>query len=118
MTPSVNTLPAGKYTVKLALSGYREYVKKATVKNGQTATVDATLKAIPVGTLVVNSDPAGVSVSLNGGAKGNTPLTLANLPVRKYTVQLSLTGYKNYKKKVNVRNGQETSVDAKLKPIK
>jgi len=117
LTPAtISGLSAGKYSVKLTLSGYRDYVKTVTVRNGQTASVAATLKSIPAGTLTVNSVPAGASVTLNGEAKGTTPLTLTNLPVRKYTVQLTLTGYKNFKKVVKVKNGQETTVNARLKP--
>jgi serine/threonine protein kinase len=45
------------------------------------------------GTLVVRSTPSGAGVTLNGRWRGRTPLTLADLPFRRYDVRVVQPGF-------------------------
>jgi hypothetical protein len=114
----VVNIALGKYQLKVTLPGFRDAVKKVTMVRGRTTSANVKLTPIPVGGLSVTSVPDGAAVLLNGEEKGVTPLSLSNIVAKRYTLQLTKTGYKNYKKVVVVRNGQVTTVNAKLKPIK
>jgi TonB family protein len=49
--------------------------------------------AVPLGVLRVETEPPGASVTLNGEARGVTPLDIADLPLGSYEVKLELKGY-------------------------
>jgi hypothetical protein len=49
--------------------------------------------AASTGTLVVRSTPSGAGVTLNGRWRGRTPLTLADLPFRRYDVRVVQPGF-------------------------
>ena len=47
----------------------------------------------PLGTLLVESEPAGALVSVNGEERGETPLRLSDLPFGSYDVRVERKGY-------------------------
>jgi hypothetical protein len=71
-------------------------------------TTPATLgkPAVTTGSLIVDSRPAGASVSINGKPSGVTPLTVSDLPPGEYRIQLSLPGYRNFAATVRVVAGE------------
>ncbi len=59
-----------------------------------SATPVAELPELPtVGTLLVESEPSGAEVSVDGEARGTTPLELGELPFGEHEVKLTLKGY-------------------------
>jgi hypothetical protein len=68
------------------------------------------------GTLQINSNPQGATVSVNGTEFGQTPMTITNVPEGDYLVQLSLTGYQPWQQSVHVTADQTTQVNATLTP--
>jgi hypothetical protein len=68
------------------------------------------------GTLVINSNPQGATVSVSGTEFGQTPMTIENVPEGDYQVQLTLTGYETCQQNVHVTAGQTTQVNATLTP--
>jgi hypothetical protein len=67
--------------------------------------------------LVLDSDPTGAKVTLNGVDKGTTPCTLERIPGGEATLQLALTGYEPYEQALKLAAGQTEQVKAVLKPI-
>ena len=65
--------------------------------------------------LSVSSEPSGAAVSVNGVAKGNTPLTLGLYPGT-YTVVITLAGYRDYTTTVTLKDSDRVAVDAQLQP--
>jgi hypothetical protein len=57
------------------------------------STAAAPPPAASTGTLVVRSTPSGAGVTLNGRWRGRTPLTLADLPFRRYDVRVVQPGF-------------------------
>jgi len=49
--------------------------------------------AAPTGRLLVRSTPAGAQVAVNGEPRGQTPLTLREMPLGSYTIRLTRDGY-------------------------
>jgi hypothetical protein len=57
---------------------------------------------------LVESRPAGATVSVDGRVVGQTPLRALALSPGSYTVRLALEGYKTVTTTVVVRAGQQT----------
>lgn len=55
-----------------------------------------------LGSMRVDSQPSGAAVSVNGEARGVTPVALADLPLGTYEVKLDLKGYEAAKQSVTL----------------
>ena len=67
------------------------------------------------GSIQVNSKP-DAQVFLDGEQQGETPLTLAKVPIGSYVLKLSREGYKDLRQTVYVNKGETTKVAGELKP--
>jgi serine/threonine-protein kinase len=69
----------------------------------------------PPGKLLIRSTPSGARVSINGRARGRTPLILRDMPLRVLTVTVSQSGYKPNEQRVALSAARPTAtVEAKL----
>lgn len=68
------------------------------------------------GSLVVTSTPAGAQVSVNGVARGRTPVVIRNVPAGSRVVRLDLEGYRRWSWAVTVAGQARTPVSVKLQP--
>ncbi|WP_048145600.1 PEGA domain-containing protein [Methanoplanus limicola] len=107
-------LSVGSHTVNLTLSGYENSSKVVDVTVDNTTLADFTLVR-KAGTLQVNSTPSGASISLNGIDTGKTTnWTFADQSVGSYTVNVTLSGYVNSSKVVDVTPDNTTLADFTL----
>ncbi len=67
-----------------------------------------------LGTLGVESEPAGAAVSLNGEARGVTPLNLSDLALGEYEVKVEAKGFLPFTQKVTLGDAQPVQVRATL----
>ena len=117
-TPSKIALPAGQHTLELRLDGATRSFS-LNVDAGTTVSHYIELATAPVtpivstGTLEVASDPPGAQVSVDGAAKGRTPLTLPNLLPGEHVVAIS-NGSETINRRVAVTAGNTASVFAAL----
>ncbi|PIX44036.1 MAG: hypothetical protein COZ57_18100, partial [Armatimonadetes bacterium CG_4_8_14_3_um_filter_66_20] len=93
------------------------------VAAGQTAAVNATLTPaappdmLALGSLSVNSSPAGAAVFLDGAATGQlTPAILAQVSAGAHSVMLRKNGYAEVTTSVAIISGQRTMVNEVLTP--
>lgn len=70
--------------------------------------------ADPNGRLIVNSDPAGASVTVDGNNLGTTPLAAQKLRTGDHELLLNKAGYVEVKRTEQLRARQSDSVDAAL----
>ncbi|TAJ43446.1 hypothetical protein CUJ86_10645, partial [Methanofollis fontis] len=90
---TLSSIPAGTYNVSAAKSGYDTGYQSITLAGDETASVNFTLVQ-QVGTLQVNSTPAGALISINGSSTGNyTNATFSNYLPGTYNVTVELDGY-------------------------
>jgi hypothetical protein len=100
-------------------------VKVATVKPQATfqkipqvtaipSTGETTAQLSPI--LSVSSIPSGAVVSVNGAAKGKSPLTLGLNPGT-YTVVISQSGFQDYTTTVILKDRSKIAIDARLQPV-
>jgi formylglycine-generating enzyme required for sulfatase activity len=71
----------------------------------------------PTATLVVDSDPPGARVRLNGGDVGKTPITIPQLVGGNYTLQADKAGHTSESKKLFLIAGQKRTVKLILDPL-
>ena len=68
------------------------------------------------GSLLVESDPQGAEVSINGVAQGRTPLVIRDLGAGSRVVRLELPGYERWSWAVAVVANKRTPLTVKLRP--
>ncbi len=81
------------YAIEGRLAGHRNAEQVVTVATGQTATV--TLPAlIPItGSLNIDYEPVGASITIDGTASGTTPAVIDNLLVGTHSVTIAADGH-------------------------
>jgi len=117
-TPARIALTAGQHTLELKMDD-AERSFPLIVEAGTTMTHYVELAASPVkpvvstGRLDVASDPPGAQVTVDGAAKGRTPLTLADIQAGDHAVTISSSS-ETINRKVSVTAGNTASVFAAL----
>jgi hypothetical protein len=122
-------VPPGTYQVNFSLAGYKTESIPITVINGSTREIGVNLEnasaaaaaatATPggYGSIAVDSNPGGASVSLDGTPSGTTPagraaLVLNSVPSGSHTISVVLAGYPPYTSTVVVLKNQVVQVNA------
>lgn len=120
-TPNtVDNLAPGNHNVKLVMSGYQDWINTINVIAGQTINVSAELtKELPTtGNVRIDSDPSRASIYVDGTNKGIiTPTTISDLIQGDHTIELTLSGYKNWVNTFNIVAGKTSQISATLTPI-
>jgi len=85
VTPlTLENLPLGKMRVTTQLEGYTPFEQEVAVEQGLAALDPVVFR----GTIVLDSDPGGADVFIDGEARGKTPLRLEDVPARGCVVVL------------------------------
>jgi len=95
VTPRItNPVPAAMYIVKFTKEGYEPAWLPVNVTSGRQVEAHAVL--VPESaTVVIDSDPRGAHVRMNGRDYGDTPVLLSDLPIGSYSASVQLEGYTN-----------------------
>ena len=115
----VDDLPVGSYTVEIRKENYRSETKKIEIAGGQTENLNDVALVMERGTLVLGTDPDGISyvikpVSSGAGVddasilKGKTPADLSGLKPGSYTVSFQRSGWKAYDQTIEIKAAQKT----------
>ena len=119
-TPAtIRDLPLGTYNVTVSRAGYVRRVQRVTVSRAVPAR-DVTLEltrsapAATMGSVMMETRPAGASVSVDGRALGLSPMLVPDLRPGRHTVRLALAGHKTLTTTVVVRAGQRATVKVSL----
>ena len=70
--------------------------------------------AATTGALNVDSRPSGAAVTINGQPRGNTPLTITDLPPGEYQILMAMPGYRPFTTTVRVVAGERVRAAASL----
>jgi serine/threonine-protein kinase len=101
-TPCTLLLPAGKYRIRMRLAGFDDSLRVIEVPALSRLNVEFEQTQ---GTIIVNSNPTGATVKVNGQDAGQkTPATLKLAP-GKYSIEVSRDGLPTQSQDVNVRSG-------------
>jgi hypothetical protein len=117
-TPTrLGQVPAANHTILLVKDGYRNYTAEIRVRGAEALQVHADLQPLPTtGNLILDSDPPGASVRLNGTFKGISPLVLENVPAGPYSLAFSLRNYSPVDVPVNLTGGETREILAVFSP--
>lgn len=99
-------LPSGTLELTLRLAGYVELPVKVDVVQNKTTRKAVELTPLPP-VLVVESVPPGAAVAVDGEEVGTTPLRTDGLKPGGHEVRLTLEGYRDVRRKVELRQAEE-----------
>lgn len=88
-----------------------------TQKERESETEQQEGQIVDSGILFVDSSPSSAQVYVNGELKGDTPLSLYNLPVGFYNVAVKKVGYRDFEKTIAVKVGRTEEINAELSPL-
>lgn len=115
LTPATSgALKSGDYTVKVIKEMYQPFVKKVTVNDEKTTTVEALLQP-NFAELTVNV-PAGASIYLNNQLK-NTGSWKGRLPAGIFTVEARLGKHKDARQDIELKIGENRTLNLNPTPI-
>ncbi|WP_300037826.1 PEGA domain-containing protein [Methanospirillum sp.] len=111
-----NAVPVGSYTMQLVKPGFMTVTRPVDITAGKDTAVQVVLpRWIPqTGTLSIRSFPSGGIVTLDGTARGITPVRIHGLRPDSYNVRVSIPGFMSWIGIVDVGPGRETSIYATL----
>jgi len=113
----VTTLPVnGSYTVTFAKTGYQP-LKIAVKFNGREPQVREEKLVLDSGTLNVVTEPAGAEVTVNGLVRGMAPTVVRDVPKGRASVRVRLQGYKEERRDLALKAGDEQTLELKLTPL-
>jgi hypothetical protein len=102
--------PARSLDVRLAAEAAAPSAAAAAGRSGATTGKSAAT----TGVLIIESRPTGAAVTIDGQARGNTPLTLNDLAPGDYHVLMSMPGYRTFTTTVRVVAGERVRAAASL----
>ena len=94
-------LPAGEHQVRVERADFHPLEVAVTIRGGRSRTLDARL-AERLGSIAVESEPAGAMVFVNRDFKGNTPVVIEDLRPDTYALMLSIEGFDVHNERVEV----------------
>lgn len=107
---TLSGLDPGVYNVSFSKFGYEKLSTPVTIESGSVSEVDATL-VLQMGSVAVNSTPAGANVTLDGFDAGITPVTIGSLATGNHTLVVSLAGFPPRTLAIQVAGDQTTMAD-------
>lgn len=114
VTPRVtNPVPSAMYIVKFALDGYEPVWMPVNVVPGRQVDVHAALVQENA-TVIINSDPAGAHVQMNGKELGDTPVILPDLALGSYSASVQMEGYTRRDISWKVQNGRPIMINVPM----
>ena len=115
-TPLTAELLQGEHTLVLRLGGYKPLSLTRQVLAGGEIVLDGLQLQPADGRLMVASEPAGASVSLDGVFQGATPVTVTLASNTDHRLRLTKPGYRPYDKTLRLGPEEEHALDARLRP--
>jgi outer membrane receptor protein involved in Fe transport len=108
-TPCSLELPPGPHVIYFHRAGFRFAPRQVQIVAGKESV--ASSHAVPLtGTLVVTSDLRDALVEVDGKPRGFTPAVLADVPVGRRDVRVSLAGYETIERSIEVREATPSEI--------
>ncbi len=102
------------YAVEGRLAGHRNAEQLVTLTTGQTATITLPALTPILGSLNVDYEPIGASISIDGTTRGTTPAVFDNLLIGSHSVTIAADGFDPQTLTATVTEGQLTDLTGKL----
>ncbi|MGB5468392.1 MAG: PEGA domain-containing protein, partial [Sedimenticolaceae bacterium] len=116
VTPLDTELLQGSHSLEFTLEKHKALSLQQQIIAGKDLILDA-IRLQPLdGHLVLSSDPAAASVSVDGVFHGTTPVTLALTADVEHKFRLSKPGYQHFDTQLTLAADEEKSLNARLQP--
>ena len=116
VTPLTAEIVQGQRHITLSLAKHKTVSLQQSVEAGKTLQLD-TIELPPAdGRLVLQTEPAGATVSVDGSFHGTTPLTLSLSSGAEHVVRVSKPGYQNSNQRVTLAADETQEVALELAP--
>lgn len=113
-TPLVTELLQGEHTLRLTLPGHKPALVQRTVRAGVPLDLGAVELEPADGRLVLESDPAGATVSIDGTYQGTTPLHVALSANAEHTLRIARPGYRTIERRIRLEPAAEETLTVDL----
>ena len=111
---TADRVAAGPATVFLQRPDWEESQLTVSVTAGKATRAEFAYRPA---SLQFTSGPSGAEVLLDGKPAGRTPLTLANLPHRSYSIEIRLSNYKSWTGNVKLAPGEKRNLEVFLNSL-
>lgn len=111
-TPHACLLEPGKHLLKLELRDFESEFR--TIAVGSTPVVENIPLTPITSTVLILSTPPGATISRDGANAGITPLLIPELPIGKYRIDITLSGYKSQQQELNISGSAPQRIKAEL----
>lgn len=112
---TLSGIPPGTHLLSARLTEYKTTRQTVELSAGDRRTVNLQLEPIQ-GLLLVQSEPAGAEVLVNGASRGTTPNLITDLTVGDYRFTFRSTGYQDRVIDVSVRDRTPQRIHTTLVP--
>ncbi|MFP4055553.1 MAG: PEGA domain-containing protein [Candidatus Brocadiia bacterium] len=114
-TPVDTRLSPASHAVRIVRRGHRPWLGQLDPRDEDH--LSAELEPLRLGSLPVRSEPEGAAVYLDGGYRGQTPVTLNNLSPGSHTLRLAKEpAYRAVTREIEVRPGPTPPLSVRLEP--
>ncbi len=117
--PLDQTVQPGRHLVQVEREGFNTYQQWVDIAGGQVVTIPVLLQrsAPEPGSLLVAADVPTARVSVDGQARGQTPLVLDGLSEGEHVVEVTAEGenIQPHRETVRIRAGERTTINAVLR---
>ena len=114
-TPVVlSNIRVGGHILRIGKEGHEPYEEQVKVGEGERKKVSFSLKKI-VGALLVNTDPPGATIFIDGKPVGVSPYEGKDLPSGTHKIKVIKEGYETWEREVVVETGKEIEVFTMLR---
>jgi len=109
----IDNVEPGDYQIEVIKDGYTTYSEGIVIAKGDSVKRDLALTKAET-FLMIDSDPEGATVFINGTNKGGTPYAEANLSPGIYSLRLVKEGYLEYSTEIEVFKGKTSEYSFSL----
>ncbi|MDO9635198.1 MAG: PEGA domain-containing protein [Paludibacter sp.] len=106
-------LTPGIYSFEGKKDKHYQALEKRTIGAQQKADISLNLSPI-TGSLKIKTEPFDAVIKLNGDVKGSTPMTIRDLMIGDYKLELAKDGFASIKKPITIKENAETFIDESM----
>jgi len=115
-TTLVTDIPVGKHEIMLSLAGFKPATRSLDFIPGTTVSLETFKLQTADGRVVVNSQPDGASIRIDGVFQGVTPLDFQLTSNVEHRIQVSKSGYVSSEQKITLKPDSSRELKIALKP--
>ena len=109
----VVSMPEGLYDIEVTLGGHRAATKQLEVVSTKAMTIELTPTPM-YGSLDVDADQMGATITIAGKEYGTTPNSIDKLLCGEYDVKISKAGYLTVTERVTIAENKTSSVNVRM----